>query len=118
MSDALGRICLQCPAVLCAGPPLGGAARRRGQSTAGFFVKPTTFEVGGFCGFMLSLAAPALGKVMNSDGSLLLGVNVPLLCSQLFFSTVLPPFSPLPVYPGTSRSGFAGIPGAQALRLW
>lgn len=51
---------------------------------------------------------------MNSDGSLLLGVNVPRLCSRLFCSAVLPPFSPLPVHPGTSRTGF-GIPGAQAV---
>lgn len=69
-------------------------------------MKPSAFEVGGFCGFMWSLVAPALGAVMNSDGSLLLGVNVPLLCSRLFSSTVLPPFIPLPVYPGMALSAF------------
>lgn len=59
--------------------------------------------------FMLSLVAPALGTVMNSDGSLLLGVNVPLLCSRLLSSTVLPPFSPLSVYPGTSGTALSAF---------
>lgn len=53
-----------CCALCCGLPPLGGAARRRGQNTAGFFVKPSAFEVGGFCGFYVE---PRSSCLRNSN---------------------------------------------------